>query len=109
MAKGKLFSETLSGYQLCSPTDDKVESCPTRRWHGCGGDGDEENCMSRKYINTKEIEKAKQDLLSRLPGANGNPKWTLKDAIAYAPVEVAEWFVDQFGDCCVQSDEAKKQ
>ena len=95
--KGKLFTDNYSAYQLCDPSPEKVEKCPTRRWHGCGGDGDEVNCMSIKYVRIKTVEEAKDDLLSRLPGANGNPNWTLKDAIAYAPAEVAEWFIENFG------------
>lgn len=58
-----IASKAKSSYQLCNPSNDKVESCPTRRWHGCGGDGDDDNCMTKKWVPLEdaqnEIEKWK--------------------------------------------------
>ena len=96
--KGEIYEKSLRGVTLCQAHIGwTVETCPERRRHGCAGDGDDDNCYSRRYVRTTEIEKAVNALLSKLPGANGNPNWTLKDAVAYAPAEVANWLIKTFG------------
>jgi hypothetical protein len=57
-----LESKAKTSYQLCNPSTDKVESCPTRRWHGCGGDGDNDNCMTRKWVRLEDAQKIQADL-----------------------------------------------
>ena len=57
-----MTEKTKTSYQLCNPTPEKAERCPTRRWHGCGGDGDEDNCMTRKWIPFEEYQKLESKL-----------------------------------------------
>ena len=96
--KGKLFTNTYSAYQLCDPSPDKIQKCPTRRSHGCGGDGDEENCMSIKYVPLKNIDAAKKQF--------PNIEELQKEGLSGTDIakEMREWFFNQFGSPCDTCD-----
>lgn len=95
---GKLFKDTRRQQELCF-WNGGAEKCFERKRHGCGGDGDEDNCQTRLYVKVERLEEAKADLLKRLPPKKPESyTWTLRSAITYAPLEVANWLTEWFGE-----------
>jgi hypothetical protein len=98
MKTGKLFQDSRRQMDLCF-FDGGAEKCFERKRHGCGGDGDEDNCQTRRYVKVERLEEAKADLIKRLPPDRPNDyTWTMRSAIAYAPFEVANWLTEWFGE-----------
>lgn len=91
---GKLFQDSRRQIDLCF-WNGGAEKCYERRQHGCGGDGDDDNCQTRLYVKVERLEAAKQNLLSRLAAANGRLDWSLTKAIVYTPAEVAEFLGEE--------------
>ena len=80
---GKLFQDSRRQMDLCF-WNGGAEKCFERKRHGCGGDGDEDNCQTRQYVKVERLEEAKADSSDPKPSAE-NPTESIATKPAYKP------------------------